>query len=188
MFLARQDLLSGASYQSARVIREAPWTDSGYFEDVAFRQSIYQSARTGSWSAAGVTNFVALVRRKTDRSDHPFFGMFSANEGYDDAMLVPAVTPGAYGVGGPDFMDRMELEDLGASVETNKLALVARKCLRGKYRGETATAARAGIQALIADLNDDSILADRASLFWLLPIALNEAKRLRASRSMATLD
>jgi hypothetical protein len=186
MFVRRNDLLSTDAYLSSRVVVPPNYGDLGQFQDTVYPLTLYWVAERGeSWSptvAANVVNRLGLFRLRPLTPASPFFADF-AMDGYSEAVPSP-VDDGmpAVWVGGTSFLQNTTSGVL-ADATSYPARLLVQQCLLGAYRGAPAASK---ISSLASALNNMALLTRRSDFFWLVPIALMEAKRLRrAARETA---
>lgn len=171
LFVRRNDLLSGRGYMRSRTVQPAPYADRGVFEDVVYPRTLYWAAEKGGFQAGDPPlDRVLLAPAQPTTPASPFFAEMALSGYYE---TVPALS-GGVPVGGDGFSARIAANNPEAGRPLRALAL---KCLRAD--GFPAADRQAAFREMNTALNDTALLDDRPDQFWLMPIVLMKAKRLR---------
>lgn len=176
-FVSRNSLLGGTGYMRSRTVQPHLYSDRGIFDDMIYSQLVYRAAERGVWPGADeVIGGVKLARAVPSSPSSPFFAEFGI-DGYYEALPSRDIVD--LWLGSESFLEDVDAGrfDTGSSLER-----LAKRCLHPDgFTGDRQEALR----EFVALLNDDSMLHNRADMFWLMPIVLMRAKRFRdASRAM----
>jgi hypothetical protein len=170
-FVQRNSLLGGAGYMKSRTVQPHTYADRGVFDDVVYGQLIYRAAERNAWpGSADLINGITLAYAKPTAPSSPFFAEF-AIDGYYES--IPSRDNVDIWIGSTTFLAEIDAKNY---VADTPLVALAKRCLQPDGLGTDRIAA---LRDFIVLMNDDSLMRDRSSQFWLMPIILMRAKHFR---------
>ncbi len=155
----------------SRTVQPHTYADRGVFDDVIYGQLIYRAAERNVWpGSVDLINGIKLAYAKPTVPSSPFFAEF-AIDGYYES--IPSRDIIDIWIGSETFLEEIDAKSYAADTP---LVSLAKKCLQPDGLG---TDRIESLRDFIVLMNDDSLMRDRASQFWLMPIVLMRAKHFR---------